>query len=81
MPYQFFFAPDGEHGWLVNENSNDAMILRTNDGGQSWEDISGGLVEAAGSTAMHGGFALDADRIFVGGESGTLYYHEGGGVE
>jgi hypothetical protein len=82
VPRHIFFAPDGQHGWLVGQlTSSSPLMLYTDDGGQSWENISGGVQAAVGGVRLHSGFAIDANRIFVGGESATLYYHASGGME
>ncbi len=66
-----FFAPDQMHGWIGGNVNNRALLLRTTDGGLTWTDVSG-AVQAVSSVRMHGGFALDADNIWLGGENKTL---------
>ena len=73
-PHQMFFAPDGVHGWLVGTASSVAMVLRTTDSGHTWTDVSG-PVRAVTTFKLAGGFALDADHVWVGGEHKTLIYN------
>ena len=80
VPKHVFFAPDAQHGWMTGNVKNDTMLFQTTDGGATWEDISNGLRAASGGTRMHAGFALDENRIFIGGEDDVLYYHENSGL-
>lgn len=66
-----FFAPDKVHGWAVGNNSRDAMLLRTTDSGHTWTDISGQVAALADSDLI-GGFALDANKIWVTGRYGFV---------
>lgn len=81
-----FFAPDGQHAWLVGyttANDNRALILKTSDGGKTWNDVTSAFVTAVGPSAanieLHTGFALDADHIWIGGNYGSLFYSDKGG--
>ena len=75
-----FFAPDNKYGWLVGYkgNSTKPMVLRTSDGGATWDDKSGGKSSIAAvcdpPMKLFSGFALDKDHIWVGGNYGGLFY-------
>ncbi len=79
-----FFAPDGQHGWLVGYNYDNsiALMLKTSDGGASWK-LSGGDLAAkvsdAGGGKLFTGFALDEHHIWVGGEYGIFAANAAGG--
>lgn len=80
-----FFAPDGEHGWIVgfDYDHSIALMLRTTDGGATWDDASGDLaakVGEAGGSKLFTGFALDADHVWVGGEYGVFLSNSAGGL-
>lgn len=64
-----FFAPDGQHGWIVgyDYNASAALGLATTDGGATWSVLSG-----LGTSKLYSGFALDATHVWVGGEQGVL---------
>lgn len=79
-----FFAPDGQHGWIVgyDYDAQRALLLKTNDGGATWARSGGDLgekVAQAGGAKLHSGFALDADHIWVGGELGIFAASSAGG--
>ncbi len=76
-----FFAPDNTTGWLVGYNLDvrEPLLLKTRDGGASFEVLHGGLADALPDVRLHTGFALDADHIWVGGEQGGLAYSSTGG--
>lgn len=72
-----FFAPDGMHGWLAgyDADADAALLLATRDGGATWTLDDGGFaaaVEAAGGDKLYSGFALDAERIWIGGARGLV---------
>jgi hypothetical protein len=74
------FAPDGQHGWLAgNQGTRAPFLLRTKDGGRTWEDISAPLASLLGDVKLRSVFALDANHIWVGGDRGTLVYSGRGG--
>lgn len=64
-----FFAPDGQHGWIVGYDfdASAALGLATTDGGATWSVLSG-----LGKSKLYSGFALDATHVWVGGEQGVL---------
>ncbi|MBA2662090.1 MAG: hypothetical protein H0U74_07315 [Bradymonadaceae bacterium] len=74
-----FFAPDATNGWMVGSIRNNAMLLNTTDGGQTWTNLSGGVMAKTDTVRLHSGFALDANKIWIGGEKGTFLYHANGG--
>jgi hypothetical protein len=79
-----FFAPDGQHGWIVGYNFSNkiALMLKTSDGGATWSTASGDLaakVSEAGGDKLRAGFALDAYHLWVGGDRGILMANEAGG--
>jgi hypothetical protein len=79
-----FFAPDGTHGWMVgyNHDSSSALLLRTKDGGATWQSVASDLakkVSATGGGKLFTGFALDASHIWVGGNHGVLMANDAGG--
>lgn len=79
-----FFAPDGQHGWIVGYNYDNGigLVLKTSDAGATWTSASGDLaakVEAAGGGKLRSGFALDEYHLWVGGERGVLLANEAGG--
>lgn len=81
---QAFFAPDGQHGWIVGYNYDNsiALMIRTTDGGATWDATSGDLaakVSEAGGGKLSTGFALDENNIWVGGEYGVFLYNANGG--
>ncbi|MBK7862600.1 MAG: hypothetical protein IPJ65_29125 [Archangiaceae bacterium] len=65
-----FFAPDGTHGWVVGNKSRKPLMLRTTDSGKTWTDVSGSV--SAAQSDLYGGFALDADHVWVVGRYGAL---------
>ncbi len=79
-----FFAPDGQHGWIVgyDYDAGASLLLKTSDGGASFQVSGGDLadkVAAAGGGKLHSGFALDANHIWVGGELGIFAANASGG--
>ncbi len=68
-----FFAPDGQHGWIVgyDHDTHLALALSSSDGGASWATIAG-----LGEAKLYSGFALDADHVWIGGDQGTLLVHD-----
>ena len=66
-----FFAPDGVHGWVVGNDNHRALLARTTDGGRTWIDASAS-VRGASEHDLYAGFALDKDRVWLGGRFGTL---------
>lgn len=79
-----FFAPDGDHGWLVgfDYDSSVALLLKTSDGGASWQMSGGDLaakVAESGGGKLSTGFALDANHIWVGGDDGIFAANAAGG--
>lgn len=68
-----FFAPDGQHGWTVGTKARKGLLLRTKDGGKTWEDVSNGPL-AITTQRLHTGFALDQDVVWLGGEKGALLF-------
>ncbi|MEO6774515.1 MAG: hypothetical protein ABI467_16100 [Kofleriaceae bacterium] len=69
-----FFAPDGQHGWVVgfDHDGNHALGLSTADGGATWAQVIG-----LGDAKLYSGFALDATHVWIGGDNGTLLTHTG----
>lgn len=67
-----FFAPDKTHGWAVGNNARHPMLLRTTDSGHTWADVSGQVSMA--DSDLVGGFALDANHIWVTGRYGFIGY-------
>jgi hypothetical protein len=67
-----FFAPDGQHGWIVgfDHDSNKALALASTDGGATWSALSG-----LGDAPLYSGFALDATHVWIGGTEGVLLAH------
>jgi photosystem II stability/assembly factor-like uncharacterized protein len=81
-----FFAPDAMHGWVVGYSSNDTnpLLLRTDDGGAHWSDISTSVRGAPGVHSpqkLYSGFALDATHIWLGGDQGLVLYNDHGGSQ
>jgi hypothetical protein len=79
-----FFAPDGQHGWIVGYNYENsiALLLKTSDAGATWSSASGDLaakISEANGGKLRTGFALDANHLWVGGEYGVLMANEAGG--
>ncbi len=66
-----FFAPDKTHGWAVGNKAHHALLLRTTDGGQTWSDVSAS-VRSVLDHDLYGGFALDANHVWLAGRFGTL---------
>ena len=66
-----FFAPDGQHGWLVGNKGHHALLLRTTDGGATWSDVSGAVI-AVQDHDLYNGFALDNDHVWLGGRFGLF---------
>jgi photosystem II stability/assembly factor-like uncharacterized protein len=67
-----FFAPDGQHGWIVgyDGDASTSLVLSTTDGGATW------ATEAiTGENKLYSGFALDATHVWIGGAAGTLLTH------
>lgn len=79
-----FFAPDGNHGWIVgyDYDASAPLLLRTDDGGATWKrsggDLASKLAKGNGGK-LFTGFALDADHIWVGGDWGVLAANDSGG--
>lgn len=69
-----FFAPDGQHGWVVgfDHDGNHALGLSTSNGGATWAQVTG-----LGDAKLYSGFALDATHVWIGGDRGTLLAHTG----
>jgi photosystem II stability/assembly factor-like uncharacterized protein len=76
-----FFAPGNTVGWLVDYNldTREPLLLKTRDGGATFEVLHSGLADALPDVRLQTGFALDADHIWVGGEQGGLAYSSSGG--
>lgn len=66
-----FFAPDGEHGFIVGEQDRGPYLLATEDGGDTWTDATD-LVRDVTDQILTSGFALDEERVFLGGNGDTL---------
>ena len=68
-----FFAPDGQHGWIVGMNldSDKALALATTDAGATWATIATGLDDVQ----LYSGFALDATHVWLGGTKGTVIHN------
>lgn len=66
-----FFAPDKMHGWTVGNLNHHALLLRTTDGGRTWQDVSGS-VQGVKDNDLYNGFALDNDHVWLAGRFGTL---------
>lgn len=64
-----FFAPDGQHGWIVgyDHDAQAALGIATTDGGETWSTVSD-----LGNSELYCGFALDATHVWVGGDNGML---------
>ncbi len=65
------FAPDKMHGWAVG---GDGVILRTDDGGFSWETQTVG--KAIGLNSI---YVFDRQRAFIVGARGTILSTHNGG--
>jgi hypothetical protein len=67
-----FFAPDGQHGWIVgfDHQTNTALGLASIDGGATWSTVDG-----LGDAKLYSGFALDATHVWIGGAKGTLLHN------
>lgn len=66
-----FFAPDKLHGWTVGNLNHHALVLRTTDGGRTWQDVSDS-VQGVKDNDLYNGFALDNDHVWLAGRFGTL---------
>lgn len=66
-----FFAPDKMHGWTVGNLDHHALLLRTSDGGHTWQDVSDS-VQGVADNDLYNGFALDNDHVWLTGRFGTL---------
>jgi photosynthesis system II assembly factor YCF48-like protein len=66
-----FFAPDKMHGWTVGNLDHHALVLRTTDGGRTWQDVSDS-VQGVKDNDLYNGFALDNDHVWLAGRFGTL---------
>lgn len=68
-----FFAPDGQHGWIVGYDgtSSKSLVLSTTDGGATWA-----AEQLSQEVKLYSGFALDASHVWIGGEAGTLLVHQ-----
>jgi photosystem II stability/assembly factor-like uncharacterized protein len=68
-----FFAPDGQHGWIVgfDHDTNHALALASTDGGATWSALTG-----LGDAQLYSGFALDATHVWIGGTDGVLLVHK-----
>lgn len=66
-----FFAPDKMHGWTVGNLDHHALLLRTSDGGRTWQDVSDS-VQGVKDNDLYNGFALDNDHVWLAGRFGTL---------
>jgi hypothetical protein len=71
QPKAMFFAPDGQHGWIVGDHDGGPLLVATVDGGKTWTDASGSLAGVT-EVRLHSGFALSATQVWLGGERGTL---------
>ena len=67
-----FFAPDGQHGWIVgyDGDASHALVLSTTDAGTTWS-----AEQLASEYKLYSGFALDATHVWIGGEAGILLAH------
>jgi photosystem II stability/assembly factor-like uncharacterized protein len=75
-----FFAPDGQHGWLVgvdHDAPNPGVLLATTDGGETWSSVPGvgAAVDALHGRSLYSGFAIDATHIWLGGDAGLLIHN------
>jgi hypothetical protein len=70
---------DNQVGYIVGHNDNEPLVMKTTDGGATWTDLSGPLLNLAETTKLHSVFALDANNVMVGGEKGTLLSNQNGG--
>jgi hypothetical protein len=68
-PRAISFAPDGLHGWLVGD---DGLAWSTADGGATWNDQRGALTAVAGTLDWTSVFAVDGERVWIGGADGAL---------
>lgn len=68
-----FFAPDGQHGWLVGYDldGGKTLALATTDAGASWTTLATGLSDVK----LFSGFALDATHVWLGGTNGTVIHN------
>ncbi len=71
IPNQIFFAPDGQHGWLVGSKDNGPMLWSTTDGGATWKDETSSIA-AFTERALWSGYAFDATHVVIGGQNGGL---------
>jgi hypothetical protein len=68
-----FFAPDGKHGWAVGSvASSSPLVFSSDDGGESWKDVSASARAVAPNARFHSGFAVDATHVWLGGEKDML---------
>jgi hypothetical protein len=82
-----FFAPDGQHVWIVGLNQSgfgEALMIKSADGGATWDanqgDLAGKAATVGGIGRIVSGFALDANHIWVGGDSGLFMSNSAGGI-
>jgi photosystem II stability/assembly factor-like uncharacterized protein len=82
-----FFAPGGDVGWALGTRDNEsAVVLKTEDGGESWR-VAGAnnnlnaQLDALPTnfSRLQTGFALDESNIWIGGDHSALFYSANGG--
>lgn len=71
FPRFAFFAPGSEKGWVVGSDDNEGFLWTTTDGGMTWTNATSQIASLT-DRRLWSGFALDEERILLGGEGGVL---------
>jgi photosystem II stability/assembly factor-like uncharacterized protein len=69
--YDIRFAPDGKTVWIAGE---EGLVLRSDDGGQTWNRQDSGVTDALFKIA-----AIDSNKAVISGSRGTLLWTTDGG--
>jgi len=70
--YSIRFAPDGKSGWIAGE---DGLILKTNDGGESWMAQDSGTTKSLFKVAV-----IDAQNAVAAGDDAAIVRTTDGGA-
>jgi photosystem II stability/assembly factor-like uncharacterized protein len=74
--------PNLAGGWLLGSDAQgNSIVLKTTNGGGSWQQLSPPLAGTYGLVKLDGLEALDADRAWLGGNQGTILRTTNGGVD